>query len=312
MTFDARLVVVVLATFAAMSLAATALVPLALRRTRGLSPDGRAAALLFARLLPVAVGTLAAMLVLAAYLRFEPRGEEPTGILIRALAALALLSALGSAVRWVSMTWRTRRTIATWTRSARPVSLEGVGIPASVIDSPFPVVAVVGAFRPRLIVARSVLEACPAHELDAVLAHERHHVARRDNLKRAAMAAVPDLLSWLPVSTRIADGWREACEDAADDAAERAGAGGRLGLASALVRVARLAPPDSLVPSGPVSMLLAFDGLERRVRRLLAPVAVAPRPRRPVAPALLAGAACAFSSLGAVQRVIEIAVTHLP
>lgn len=312
MTFDARLVVVGLATFTAMSLAATPLVPLALRRARGLAPDGRAGALLFARLLPVSVGALAALLATAAYLRFEPRDEEPTGLLIQALAAMALLLVSGSLVRWAAMAWRTRRTVAQWMRSARPLTLEGVGIPASVIDSAFPVVAVVGAFRPRLIVARSVLDACPAPELDAVLAHERHHVARRDNLRRAVLAAVPDLLSWFPLSTRIADGWREASEDAADDAAERTGAAGRLGLASALVRVARLAPPDAAVPAGPVSMLLAADCLERRVRRLLAPAAAAPTTRRLFGPVLLAGAACAPFGLGAVQRVIEIAVTHLP
>lgn len=310
MSFDARLVVVVLASFAAVSLLATALVPLALRRARGLAPDGRAAALLFARLVPAALGTVASLLVLAAYLRFEPRDEEPTGILIRALAALALLLITGSIARWAVMTWRTRTTIARWMRSARPTTLAGLDIPVSVVDSAFPIVAVVGAFKPRLIVARSVIDACPAPELDAVLAHERHHVARRDNLKRAVLAAVPDLLAWLPASNRIADRWREASEDAADDAAGRAG--GRLGLASALVRVARLAPPEAALSRSSVSMLLPADGIERRVRRLLAPAAAQPRPRLRIGPALIAGVAGAPFGLGAVQRVIEIAVTHLP
>ncbi len=59
------------------------------------------------------------------------------------------------------------------------------------VDADFPVVAVVGVWRPELFVAGRVAAACTPGEIAVVAAHERAHVAARDNLMRAAFAATP-------------------------------------------------------------------------------------------------------------------------
>jgi beta-lactamase regulating signal transducer with metallopeptidase domain len=160
-------------------------------------------------------------------------------------------------------------------RTARPVSLPGVSAPALVIDSAFPVVAVAGLVRPRLLIAKTVLDACSPEELRAILAHEQGHIDRRDNLRRLMLGAIPDVLAWLPLARRIQTAWLEAAEDAADDMAEALGSEGRAVLAQALLRVARLAPGAAPV-SLPASALYRGESLDRRIRRLLAPAAHAP------------------------------------
>jgi hypothetical protein len=54
-----------------------------------------------------------------------------------------------------------------------PIALEGISIPAVAVDADFPIVAVAGVVRPRLIIARSVLASCSHEELRAVLATSR-------------------------------------------------------------------------------------------------------------------------------------------
>jgi Zn-dependent protease with chaperone function len=90
-----------------------------------------------------------------------------------------------------------------WLRSAQPVTLAGISAPALVVESEFPVVSVVGLRRPRLVIARAVLDSCSNEELRAILAHEQGHIDRRDNLRRLLLSIAPDILNWLPVSERM-------------------------------------------------------------------------------------------------------------
>src|SRR5688500_13374191 len=92
-------------------------------------------------------------------------------------------------------------------------------MPVFAIDSVAPIVALVGAFRPRLFAARSVIEACTGGDLAVIVAHERGHLHSRDNLKRWLMACLPDALRWMPMHHEIVAAWHDAAEDAADDAA---------------------------------------------------------------------------------------------
>src|SRR5262249_45354693 len=146
-------------------------------------------------------------------------------------------------------------------------------VPAFVVNIGFPIVAVVGLFRPRLIVSRVVLDACGEAEMQAILAHEAWHLVRRDNIRRVLLSAAPDVLSWLPRAVRFSEEWQRASEEAADDAAARLGPAGRVHLAEALVRVARLAPASGHVLSCPLpaSALYRGESIERRVRRVLDP-----------------------------------------
>jgi beta-lactamase regulating signal transducer with metallopeptidase domain len=162
----------------------------------------------------------------------------------------------------------TRCLLKRWERSAVPIEVPGISLPAFVVDEPFPVVSLVGWFRPRLVVARTVLLSCDGDELAAVLAHEAGHHSRRDCWMRLLVRACPDLLSMTPWGDRMERLWAEAAEQDADERAARTGPTRAIDLASALVKVARLAGAGS-PPSPAVSALYRGEGVGARVERLL-------------------------------------------
>ena len=97
--------------------------------------------------------------------------------------------------------------------------------------------------------ARSVIEACTAAELAAIVAHERGHlhcprqlqaIAHGLRARRAALDAA--------VHQQIAAAWHDAAEDAADDAATRGDAASRVDLAALLMKIARLTPATGRGP----------------------------------------------------------------
>lgn len=325
MSFATLFGVVALATFALAVSAVSAAVPLIWRWRRPAdSASARAWTTLSLRALPTASAVAAAAFAAAAFARFEPRGrEESAGIvmLILALSGLALLA--GALVRLLRIHLRTRRVLRGWMASASPILLPGAPIPAFAVDAEFPIVAVVGIFRPRLILARSVIERCSAEELDAVLAHERGHLLRRDNARRALLQSLPDVLAWLPIARQIDRAWHEATEEAADDLAVETSASMRVHLASALVRVARLAHLSAPVTDLPASALYRGEPLEYRIRRLLILIDIdnepAPRPSRGTrvgwrlaAAASMTGAALISLNLGTIHDLVEAAITFLP
>ncbi|MFI5178277.1 MAG: M56 family metallopeptidase [Vicinamibacterales bacterium] len=315
MSFDLRVLVVAFSSFALGSLAASACVPWLWRRLRTGLPAARANALLRVRILPLVFAAASLSLAILSFLAFEPRRpDERMGVVLLALAATGAALLLAGLARFVWLFVSTTRLERAWMAGATPVSLDGLDLPAFSVASSFPIVAVVGLKRPRLIVARSVLASCTADELRAIVAHECGHVARRDNLARAVMALSPDLLAWLPLSARLAHAWHDAAEEAADDHAGVLGDRGRLLLAEALIRVARLAPAGAGRVVVPASALYRGENLDRRVRRLLEPAAAAPSAssiwwRAGVVTALIASAALA---LHAVHELLEAAVTFLP
>jgi Zn-dependent protease with chaperone function len=226
-------------------------------------------ALLALRLASTAAGLVLALGVfLPAWVMFEPRGttEPARAALVVLAAATVLVAALGLARgAWAFL--RTRRALTAWAGSATPMTIPGAPAPVHVIENDFPLVALAGLFRPRLLVARQVLAACDPAELSSVLAHEAAHLDARDNLRGLLIQSSPDLLGLLPTAGRLEAAWREAAELEADTRAGRAECG-RVALAAAIVKVARLAadgPPLAMAIPG------LHDGgpIERRVRRLL-------------------------------------------
>lgn len=312
MTFEARFVVIVLAAFAWSSLAAAIVVPALVRRLRADDPAERARRLLRLRAQPALVGLAAAVLAATAFLLFEPRGlDENYGVVLRSLAFLSLVL-LGVSAGRAALVWlATRRLMRTLIEHAVPTPLAGISIPTLVIDSAFPIVAVVGVVRPRLIVARSVLTECSPDELLAILAHERAHIERRDNLARVLLGAMPDVLTWLPFSTRLATAWQESAEHAADDEAGRHVQEGRLVLAEALIRVARLAPPAATLPLL-TSALYRGEDLTSRVERLMRPLPPATSASRRARWAASLGLVVCAATLEAVHELVEVAVAFLP
>ena len=313
-------VAVALAAFAAVTVAASALLaaswPAVVSAAGRSTSRARARLLYVLRLLPAATGALAAFVLASAWTRLEPRStSEPAGASLAAVVGVGL--ALLAAAAWRGVrAWRAGHTLVReWTAAGTPVRLPGVAVPAFRIAHPWPVVCVVGAVRPRLFVAETVLDACTPDELASVLAHEAGHVASRDNLKRLLAKLLPDALHWIPAGRALDKAWEAASEAAADARAAAARPGGSLDLAAALLRVARLATGGTWVEL-PARALLDGGSVAPRVERLLHDEAAAPATGRTVAvwavllalPAALLVAAHDPTVLRAVQQVAETLV----
>jgi Zn-dependent protease with chaperone function len=238
---------------------------------RTASPAARARRLVMLRALPTVASAIGVgAVVMPAFLIFEPvRDFESVGPAFIALTVLGLLllaSGAVNAARSAYATWRIERH---WLRAAEPLDFDPpAGVPAYAVDSFTPIIALVGVFAPKLIAARTVVEACDRRELANIVAHERGHLHSRDNLKRWLMASAPDALRWTPAHGAILSAWDDAAEDAADDEATAGEEAARVDLAALLVKVARLSTRPNLT-AATVSPFIERDRLERRVRRLL-------------------------------------------
>jgi Zn-dependent protease with chaperone function len=231
-------------------------------------PRALARRFLLLRALP---GTVSLLFVLTIFLpgvcSHEPGGVaehvSPAMCLLATAAAAILIAA---AIRGLQSIWATRRLSRSWAARAQRVNIPELPIPAFVIDTQFPVVAIVGIYRQNLFIARQVLEHCSVEELRAIWAHERAHLRCRDNLQRLLLQCCPDLLMLTPVGASLERGWARASEEAADDEAVKSGS--RLDLASALGKVARLA--RTLQPRWiPAMNLYHGAGVADRLNRLL-------------------------------------------
>lgn len=295
--FLTRMVIVGLASYAVVSIVAALLVAatwrvLAVRASS--APQAIADRLFVLRLTPVAAALCVNVLVMTAFLMFEAnRHAEPVGPAVLTCAAAGLLLIAGAAARTVRAARAAASLRRQWplaaarplghTRDARHIGSETGhsplqtgdvldSCPVQVVraDTPFPVVALMGVFRPRLIIASGVIDACTPAEMAAVIAHEMAHFESRDNLRRALFVLCPDVLAWSRRPLAMERAWTEATELAADDRAAGDSAARRLDLASALVKVARLAA-NATVPPLPSSALFRGGPVADRVRRLVEP-----------------------------------------
>jgi Zn-dependent protease with chaperone function len=76
-----------------------------------------------------------------------------------------------------------------------------------------------GYLRPRVYLSRGILEELDHDELRAVVAHERHHLGRRDPLRRLVARALAEGLFFLPILGRTSRRYVDLGELAADQAA---------------------------------------------------------------------------------------------
>jgi len=234
----------------------------------------RARTLFALRVVPALLAILVVtLLVVPSYLAYEPR--HTSEVVSLKLGLLAFLSAVGlslAIVRSVAAWRATARLTSDWLQHSERITLDGITIATYRIDHSFPVIAIVGVLRPRLFVARQVLELLSAEEIAAAVAHENSHLAARDNLKRGLMRACRDALLIIPSGGSLDRAWSEAAEEAADEDAVRSGYGSALDLASALVKIARNIPSGTR-PTMPAGVFLVGDeeasGIKTRVGRLM-------------------------------------------
>lgn len=252
-------------------------------------------------------------LFVPAFVRHEPwHADERAGLVLTLAAALGAGLLARGCFRGLSALLASAALRARWRRVSQPIELNA-GIPSWCVDLSFPLACVVGLRRHELFVARSVIEALDAQELELVLAHERWHAERRDNLMALLVRVAPDVLSLLPAGRELERALFHAVEGEAD-AASAAGSRERsLLLASALVRVARLLPAErpALLPAS----FLHQAPIDGRVRRLLASQSA---PASPSAERLWAAGAfvaaalwLAAPPLGRIHEAAEALVTLL-
>ena len=320
MSYAQRVALVMLAAFFMTNAVASAIAWLCARPLlAAASADGsavlKARALALFRLLPSAIAAaVTAVILLPGYVAHERSDAEHAGLTLWLLAAGGAALIAASMAGIISSARQTARLRREWLATAVPANVAGAGIGAYALDLPYPLVAVLGVFRPRLFISTQVLRHCPPRELTAIIEHERAHVRRRDNLLRLGMDAAPDLLRLTGVPARIAAAWHRAVEHRADEAASS-----RLDLASALVRVSRMASgaPAFVLPA---SALYGGGTIDERVRHLLARRAQAAVPRWAVVFAGVTAAGlvlvAAAAGTGAASRLahalLELTVSTLP
>jgi Zn-dependent protease with chaperone function len=242
---------------------------------RGAWPLRPSAPLLFlSRVFPFCAAALSTtLLVIPSYLSLEPRSTgENMGWL---LPLIATLSVWLLAFAWFEAigSWCDNRVILReWLRRSEAISLPGVDIPSYRLHETFPVVAVIGALRPRLFISEQVLDALNAEELSAALQHEIGHLVARDNLKRWLAEMCPQVFPFGAGSRRLERVWHTATEQWADRYAVERGKAAPLNLASALIKVSRLVPEDHqrAIPAGAYLMEQQdVPEIARRVHALL-------------------------------------------
>lgn len=226
------------------------------------------------RIAPLLLSTMfVAGFLIPAYLLHEPYGTNE--VVSGKLATLAVIAAIGvllAVSRGVRSWLATKRLLRAWLNAATPITLAGVAIPAFKLTHEFPVLAVVGTFRPRLFVAEQVLTTLTSDELRAAIAHEAGHLSARDNLKRTLLRVCGDALVMIPCGRSLDREWADISESAADEYAAQTSSSAAVNLAAALVKVARMVPKGSRAAVPVAAFLVGNEddrGIRARVKRLL-------------------------------------------
>jgi hypothetical protein len=168
----------------------------------------------------------------------------PAALLGLGITALAL-TVVGLGVRSARRQLRSSRNYL----AALPVSDEEVlveGAPCRIIEGEEPQAFCAGHLRPRIYLSEGALEQLSTRELGAVLAHERHHLRRRDPLRLLIATALADSLFFLPILRRMSERYRALGELAADEAAVKT-LHGPAPLASALLKFSEPEPSPAAV-----------------------------------------------------------------
>ena len=238
----------------------------------GLSASARANLVFWLRFVPIAFSVvLVVFFLVPSYVLDEPKDSGEIVTVKFATASLISIAGLILAAWRGFESWKlTVGLQKRWMHDATRVTVESVSIPTYCIEHAFPVVAVVGSIRPKLFIARKVIDSLSREELAATLAHEAGHMIARDNLKRQLLRACRDVLTVIPCGRLLDREWSEASEAAADEHAAQAGRTIALDLAASLVKIARMVPPGT-TPISAVGSLLIGDNMSAiawRVRRL--------------------------------------------
>lgn len=228
-------------------------------------PARHAADLLFAlRMLPlVAAAVVTAAFTVPSFLLLEPRTvKEPIGVAPLVLGLVGLVVGISGGAKVVIALHRTSRTVSAWTSGAESLKFPH-SLPVLRVSQPIPPVTAVGIVHPRILISSSAEFLLTPGELKTALNHETAHFHRCDNLKKLLLRLVA-----VPGMQGLETAWLDAAEMAADDAAVSTSSEA-LDLASALIKLSRLAPGRP-APELSLSLIDARSSvLNLRIERLI-------------------------------------------
>jgi len=204
--------------------------------------------------------------------QLTPRWNEGLTVLVPWISALWFFGVLLLTIRHCGGWWRLRQ----WRLSGTPVDAKVARCFANLLDRfglrPTARVLVstdaftpmlTGLVKPVVLLPARVLTGLGPAELEAILAHELAHLARRDSWANLAQVVVETVLFYHPVVWWLGRRAREEREHAADDLALRVCTDRRC-YAGALARLAE-------IETEPVFALAATGGsLLTRIRRIVA------------------------------------------
>ena len=188
-------------------------------------------------------------------------------------------------------------------QTARLVGQREPALGAVLVEHAQPAAYCVAGRQPTVILTTGAVQTLDPGQLDAVLAHERAHLAGRHHRLLALARIGREVLPFLPLMRDAEEQVARLVELHADDAATR-GRDPRL-LATALVVLATAASPAPALAAG------ATDSVQR-IRRLLGPGEPLGRARRQLLRATAAALALTPVLLALTPAVIALALGKLP
>lgn len=160
-------------------------------------------------------------------------------LLLPILAASVVILGARSLMRQLRATRRHRRSLSLTGSTVRIG-----GVDCIVVGESRSLAFCAGLLRPHIYLSEGALASLSAAELEAVVAHERHHQRGRDPLRMLGLRTLADALAFVPALRAMSARHAALRELSADAAAIRA-TGSRAPLASALLRFGAPTLPGS-------------------------------------------------------------------
>ena len=272
-----------------------------------------------------ALGGALSQLIGACVLRLRATYTTPGG-LAAAGAGLLLTAAVAvrTALTAASHLRITRRQALRHARTARLVGRPEPALGAVLVEHAQPAAYCVAGRHPTVILTTGALQALAPGQVEAVLAHERAHLAWRHHRLLAMARISRRALPFLPLMRDTEAQVQRLVELHADDTAAQAR--DPRSLATALVVLATAASDPASVPAtasapgpvlaavaGPAPVLAsaAIDAVQR-IHRLLRPAEPLSRPRRLLLRALAAGFVLGPLVMALAPAVLALALGRVP
>jgi len=270
-----------------------------------------------------ALGGALSQLIGACVLRLRATYATPGGMAV-AGAGLVLTAAVAvrTALTAASHLRVTRRQALRHARTARLVGRPEPALGAVLLEHSQPAAYCVAGRHPTVVLTTGALQALAPGQLEAVLAHERAHLAWRHHRLLAMARISRRALPFLPLMRDTEAQVQRLVELHADDAAVQARDPGSLATALVVLATAASVPTSAsaaaadpapvLAAAGSPALASAATDTVQRIRRLLRPAEPLGRPRRLLLRAMAAGLALGPPVMALAPAVLALALGRVP